>query len=57
MKPPYLELSYGQVAFAAVLIVINGAISALLGLGLGRRLIVAAACTVVRAEASRIHCA
>jgi len=48
MKPPYLELSYLQVALAAALILINGAISALLSLGLGRRLIVAAACTVVQ---------
>ncbi|SIO45100.1 putative ABC transport system permease protein [Singulisphaera sp. GP187] len=48
MKPPYLELSYLQVALAASLILINGAISAALRLGLGRRLIVAAFCTVVQ---------
>jgi putative ABC transport system permease protein len=48
MKPPYLELSYVQVALAALLIVINGAISAVLSLGLGRRLMVAAVATVVQ---------
>lgn len=48
MKPPYLELSYVQVGLAVTLILINGAISVLLGLGLGRRLLVAAAATVVQ---------
>ena len=48
MKPPYLELSYLQVGLAALLILINGGISALLGLGLGRRLLLAAACTVTQ---------
>ena len=46
--PPYLELSYLQVGLAALLILINGGISALLGLGLGRRLLLAAACTVTQ---------
>lgn len=48
MKPPYLELSYLQVALAAGLILINGLISAALSLGLSRRLFVAALCTVVQ---------
>jgi putative ABC transport system permease protein len=48
MGQTYIELSYGQVGFAALLILINGAISALLGLGLERRLFLAAACTVVQ---------
>lgn len=48
MKPTYLELSSVQVALAAGLILINGALSALLQLGLGRRLLVAALCTVVQ---------
>jgi putative ABC transport system permease protein len=48
MKSPYLELSYIQVALAAMLILINGGISLLLRLGLGRRLLVAAVCTVVQ---------
>jgi putative ABC transport system permease protein len=46
--PPYLELSYLQVGLAALLILINGGISALLRLGLGRRLLLAAACTVTQ---------
>jgi len=45
---PYLELTYLQVGFAALLILINGAISVLLKLGLERRLLLAAACTVVQ---------
>jgi putative ABC transport system permease protein len=48
MKPAYLELSYLQVGLASLLILINGGISALLGLGLGRRLLSAATCTVVQ---------
>ncbi|AGA25168.1 ABC transporter permease [Singulisphaera acidiphila] len=48
MKLPYLELTYYQVALAAGLILINGVISAVLSLGLGRRLFVAALCTVVQ---------
>ena len=44
----YLNLSYYQVGLAAALILINGAISALLGLNLGRRLFLAAVCTVVQ---------
>jgi putative ABC transport system permease protein len=48
MTPKYLELSYYQVGFAALLILINGALSVLLKLGLERRLLVAAACTVVQ---------
>jgi putative ABC transport system permease protein len=46
MGHDYFELSYYQVGLAALLILINGAISVTLGLGLGRRLLVAAACTV-----------
>ena len=48
MSKPYLELSYLQVAIAAGLIVINGAISVLLKLNLERRLLLAALCTVVQ---------
>jgi putative ABC transport system permease protein len=48
MKQPYLVLSYYQVGLAALLILINGGISVLLRLGLERRLLVAAACTVVQ---------
>jgi putative ABC transport system permease protein len=44
----YLSLSYYQVGLAALLILINGAVSALLGLNLGRRLFLAAVCTVVQ---------
>jgi putative ABC transport system permease protein len=44
----YVSLSYYQVGLAALLILINGAISVLLGLGLERRLLLAAACTVVQ---------
>jgi putative ABC transport system permease protein len=44
----YTPISYYQVGLAALLILINGAISALLGLNLGRRLFLAAACTVVQ---------
>jgi putative ABC transport system permease protein len=48
MTRPYIELSYFQVALAALLILINGAISVLLKLELGRRLLLAAACTIVQ---------
>ncbi len=48
MNRTYLELSYTQVGLAALLILINGAISLLLSLGLERRLLVAAACTVAQ---------
>jgi len=48
MGESYFDLSYYQVGFAALLILINGTISALLGLGLGRQLFLAAACTVVQ---------
>ena len=48
MTRPYIELSYGQVALAAMLILINGAISILLKLDLERRLAIAAVCTVVQ---------
>jgi putative ABC transport system permease protein len=48
MKPGYFDLSYYQVGLAALLVLINGSISAFLGLGLGRRLLLAAACTVVQ---------
>jgi putative ABC transport system permease protein len=48
MTKPYIELSYFQVALAALLILINGAISVLLKLELERRLLLAAACTIVQ---------
>ncbi len=48
MSQFYIELSYFQVGLAALLIVINGAISVLLQLGLERRLFVAAICTIVQ---------
>ncbi len=48
MTKAYIELSYGQVALAAMLILINGAISVLLKLELERRLLIAAACTVTQ---------
>ena len=48
MGKSYIELSYLQVALAALLIVINGAVSILLKLGLERRLFLAAVCTVVQ---------
>jgi putative ABC transport system permease protein len=48
MKPPYLELSLLQVGLASLLILVNGGISALLGLGLSRRLLLAAVCAVVQ---------
>ena len=48
MTKPYIELSYFQVALAALLILINGAVSVLLKLELERRLLLAAACTIVQ---------
>jgi len=44
----YLVLGYQQVALAALLVVVNGAISLVLRLGLGRRLLVAAGRTVAQ---------
>jgi putative ABC transport system permease protein len=48
MPKPYIELSYFQVALAALLILINGAIAVLLKLDLERRLLLAAFCTVAQ---------
>ena len=48
MDKPYIELSYFQVLLAALLIVINGAISIVLKLELERRLLIAAVCTIVQ---------
>jgi putative ABC transport system permease protein len=48
MDASYIQLSYLQVCLAALLIIINGAISVLLRLGLERRLLLAAVCTVVQ---------
>ncbi len=48
MDKGYYELSYYQVGLAALLILINGAISLLLKLGLERKLLLAAVCTVVQ---------
>ncbi|VFN05026.1 MAG: putative ABC transport system permease protein [Candidatus Kentron sp. G] len=42
----YVELSYWQVALAALLIVVNGAVSVALRLGMGRLLLVAGARTI-----------
>jgi len=44
----YIELGYGQVALAAILILINGAISLFLRLGLERTLLIASLRTVVQ---------
>src|ERR1035437_5790605 len=44
----YIELSYGQLAVAASLILISSSISAALQLGLGRQLLVASIRTVVQ---------
>ena len=44
----YLELAYWQVALATLLILFNGALSFALDLGLGRRLLIAAARTTVQ---------
>ena len=48
MSADYLELSYFQVGAAALLILINGAISMVLRLGLERRLLLAAVRTVAQ---------
>ena len=48
MENPYLQLSYSQVGLSAMLILINGAISVLLKLGLERRLLLAAFATVAQ---------
>lgn len=48
MNGGYVELSYGQVAIAAALILINGAISVVLKLGLQWRLLMAAARAVIQ---------
>ncbi len=48
MNHEYLDLSYAQVAIAAALILVNGVISIAMGLGLERRLFVAAVRTVVQ---------
>jgi putative ABC transport system permease protein len=48
MDTSYLELTYGQVALAAMLILVNVAISATLRLGLARSLVVASVRTVVQ---------
>jgi putative ABC transport system permease protein len=48
MPHDYFELSYYQVAIATLLILINGAISVMLRLGLERRLLFAAVCTVIQ---------
>ena len=48
MEAGYIRLGYGEVALAAALILINGALSLALGLGLERRLLVASARTVVQ---------
>lgn len=48
MKTPYIELSYYQVALAAGLVLVNGAISVALKLELERRLLIAAVATVVQ---------
>jgi putative ABC transport system permease protein len=48
MSAEYIPLTYGQVALAAALILISGAISLALGLGLERRLALAAVRTIVQ---------
>lgn len=48
MSDAYIQLAYWQVGLAALLILVNGAISVVLRLGLGRRLLVAAARTTVQ---------
>ena len=48
MNSDYVTLSYGQVAIAATLVVVNGLISVLLRLGLGRSLLIASARMVVQ---------
>ena len=48
MSPDYIELSFGQVAIAAALILISGAVSLALQLGLEKRLLIASVRTVVQ---------
>jgi putative ABC transport system permease protein len=48
MNPSYIELSYGQVTLAALLVLISGAISILLKLGLEGRLLLASLRMVVQ---------
>ena len=48
MSEGYIQLTYSQVAIAASLILVNGAISLVLDLGLHRRLLIAAFRTVVQ---------
>jgi putative ABC transport system permease protein len=48
METPYLQLSYFQVGLAALLILVNGAVSMWLKLGLERRLLIAAFATVAQ---------
>ena len=48
MDKHYIELSYFQVAMAALLVLVSGLISVLLKLNLERRLFLAAICTVVQ---------
>jgi putative ABC transport system permease protein len=48
MENPYHELSYFQVGFSAMLILVNGATSVLFKLGLERRLLLAALATVAQ---------
>ena len=44
----YLQLSYWQVAMATLLLLVNGLLSSLLQLGLGRRLLIAASRTTIQ---------
>lgn len=48
MNSHYVTLSYAQVGLAAALVLINGALSLLLKLGLERRLLLAALCSIVQ---------
>ena len=48
MRPEYIDLTAGQIAVAAALIVINAAISLALRLGVERRLLVASVRTVAQ---------
>lgn len=48
MNPSYIELTYWQVGIAAALILVNGAVSVVLRLGMERSLLVAALRTVVQ---------
>lgn len=46
--PHYVELTYGQVGLAALLILVNGAVSVVLKLGMERTLVVASLRTIVQ---------